>query len=85
MRPKPVNATDMLCIASVVAFDAAVLYFLGIKSLLYLGLGSILGGGIHPLAGHLIAEHYMFLKASRLHSQGVWPARRRCSLALGSV
>ena len=29
--------------------------FLGIKSLVYLLAGSLLGGGLHPMAGHLIA------------------------------
>ena len=35
--------------------DVGVLYFLGIKSLVYLLAGSLLGGGLHPMAGHLIA------------------------------
>ena len=53
---------DYVNIGLVVAFDAVILYFCGIKSLLYLALGSLMGGGLHPMAGHLIAEHYMFLK-----------------------
>lgn len=55
---------DLVNIAIVLGFDAAVLYFWGFKSLLYLLLGSLLGGGLHPLAGHLIAEHYMFVTVS---------------------
>ena len=49
-------------IGVVVAFDALVLYFFGIKSLAYLLCGNIFGGGLHPMAGHLIAEHYTFAK-----------------------
>jgi hypothetical protein len=39
----------------VLGVDAGVLYFWGIKSLVYLLAGSLLGGGLHPMAGHLIA------------------------------
>ena len=53
---------DVVNIAVVLGFDAAVLYFLGIKALAYLLVGVLAGGGLHPMAGHLIAEHYMFLK-----------------------
>ena len=40
---------------------------MGFKSLMYLLIGVVLGGGLHPMAGHLIAEHYMFLKVSQHH------------------
>ena len=53
---------DLVNIAAVVVFDVFVLYFWGIKSLAYLFCGNILGGGLHPMAGHLIAEHYTFAK-----------------------
>ena len=51
-----------MCLSMVLGFDAAVLYFLGVKAMVYLLFGVIVGGGLHPMAGHLIAEHYMFLK-----------------------
>ena len=54
----------MVNVALVVGFDVGVLYFMGFKSLMYLLIGVVLGGGLHPMAGHLIAEHYMFLKVS---------------------
>lgn len=54
----------MVNVALVVGFDAGILYFMGFKSLMYLLIGVVLGGGLHPMAGHLIAEHYMFLKVS---------------------
>ena len=49
-------------IAVVIGFDLAVLYFCGFKALIYLLLGTVMGGGMHPMAGHLISEHYMFIK-----------------------
>jgi len=42
------------------AFDALIVYTLGWKSLFYMVAGSLLGMGIHPVAGHFISEHYMF-------------------------
>ncbi|KAI1751291.1 fatty acid desaturase-domain-containing protein [Xylaria castorea] len=42
------------------AFDAAVLGTLGTRSMLYFVLSSFLAGSLHPLAGHFIAEHYVY-------------------------
>lgn len=46
---------DLVNWALVIGTDVGVLYFLGFKSLVYLLAGSLLGGGLHPMAGHLIA------------------------------
>jgi hypothetical protein len=53
---------DVVNWAFIISTDLAILYFWGFKSLLYLALGSLFAGGIHPLAGHLLAEHYVFEK-----------------------
>ncbi|KAK9826800.1 hypothetical protein WJX81_002217 [Elliptochloris bilobata] len=68
IKPKPVGMADMVNLALVLGFDAAVLYLAGVKALAYLLLGTLLGGGLHPMAGHLIAEHYMFLKGQETYS-----------------
>ncbi len=68
VRPKSPSAADAVNWALVMASNAAVLYFWGFKALVYLFAGSILGGGLHPLAGHLIAEHYMFEKGQETYS-----------------
>lgn len=60
------GTADVVNVALVVGFDAAILYFMGFKALMYLLVGVVLGGGLHPMAGHLIAEHYMFLKVGAL-------------------
>ena len=62
----------MVNVALVIGFDASILYFMGFKALMYLLVGVVLGGGLHPMAGHLIAEHYMFLKVSYLLGLHVW-------------
>ncbi|CAK7274268.1 sphingolipid delta-4 desaturase [Sporothrix epigloea] len=41
-------------------FDFALVYVCGIQPLLYLLLSSFLAGSLHPLAGHFIAEHYVY-------------------------
>lgn len=64
-------------VALVIGFDAGVLYFWGFKALMYLLVGVVLGGGLHPMAGHLIAEHYMFLKVSVTPCACMYPMHHR--------
>lgn len=52
-----VSATNL---AVQVLFDAVVLRTLGGHALLYFLLSSFLAGSLHPLAGHFIAEHYVY-------------------------
>jgi sphingolipid delta-4 desaturase len=42
-----------------IAFDATLLYFFGVNSMLYLLLCTFFAGSIHPTAGHFLAEHYV--------------------------
>jgi len=45
------------------------LYFtIGGKAVAYLALSGFLGAGIHPIAGHFIAEHYVFVKGQETYS-----------------
>ena len=39
-------------------------HLFGLNSLLYFLLSSFLAGSLHPLAGHFIAEHYVYEKVS---------------------
>lgn len=64
IRPKPVGIADVVNWGLVLTFDGALLYTCGFKSLLYLLMGTVFGGGLHPIAGHLIQEHYMFVTVS---------------------
>lgn len=51
-----------------IAFDIVIYYTFGWKSLAYLLLGTMLGLGLHPIAGHFIAEHYVFIKEFETYS-----------------
>lgn len=56
----PITGMHIFNIAAQVVFDYAMVRFAGINALLYLLLSSFLAGSLHPLAGHFIAEHYVF-------------------------
>ena len=60
------GVADAVNFSVVLGFDAVLLYCLGVKALAYLLAGVVFGGGLHPIGGHLIAEHYMFLKVGCL-------------------
>ena len=45
-------------------FDYVILSTMGKQAMLYFLLSSFLAGSLHPLAGHFIAEHYVFDPAS---------------------
>jgi len=56
----PIKATYWEAINTVTTIltDFLVLHYFGGKALVYLLLSSVLGSGVHPLAGHFVAEHY---------------------------
>lgn len=62
VNPKPVTAMEILNAGVQVAFDLLLYLLWGAKPVVYLIAGSCLAMGIHPISGHFIAEHYMFLK-----------------------
>lgn len=68
IRPKPLTMLEVINMVIQFSFDAVVLYFLGVKSLVYLISGTFLAMGIHPMAGHFISEHYMFVKGYETYS-----------------
>ena len=70
LRPMFVNPKDpafgeFVNYAVQVAFDLLVYNFYGGWGVAYLVLGTLLGMGIHPVAGHFIAEHYVMSEGPR--------------------
>ena len=60
MNPRMMSKLEALNFLIQITTDVLVIYYLGPKSLFYMIAGSLLGMGIHPVAGHFISEHYMF-------------------------
>ena len=68
LNPKTPGVWEVSNLIAQLSFDAALIYFMGWKALIYLVLSTFLGGGMHPIAGHFIAEHYVFLKGQETYS-----------------
>ncbi|OWM91244.1 sphingolipid delta(4)-desaturase DES1-like [Punica granatum] len=60
LKPKPPGSWEFINFAIQIALDAAMVHFWGWKSFMYLILSTFVGGGMHPMAGHFISEHYVF-------------------------
>lgn len=56
----PLTKIHYLNIAVQLAFDLALYKLTSFNAILYLLLSSFLAGSLHPLAGHFIAEHYVY-------------------------
>ena len=68
LRPKPIQFLELINMVVQFAFDAAVVYFLGVKPLVYMMGGTLLATGLHPMAGHFISEHYVFKEGYETYS-----------------
>eukprot|EP00039_Didymoeca_costata_P018958 m.335700 g.335700 ORF g.335700 m.335700 type:complete len:353 (+) comp17656_c0_seq1:50-1108(+) len=59
LNPKVPGRWEYINFALLFATDLAVFTLMGPKSLFYLICGTLLGMGVHPVAGHFVAEHYI--------------------------
>ena len=60
VNPKPKTTIEIINIVYIIAVNAMIAYFWGVSSLLYLLISTYFGMGLHPCAGHFIAEHFVF-------------------------
>ncbi|XP_059229948.1 sphingolipid delta(4)-desaturase/C4-monooxygenase DES2 isoform X2 [Mustela nigripes] len=68
VHPKAVTRMEVLNALVQLATDAALFALWGLKPVVYLLASSLLGLGLHPISGHFVAEHYMFLKGHETYS-----------------
>jgi sphingolipid delta-4 desaturase len=68
VRPKKPYFIDIMNNVFIVFTDIVVFHFCGVRGLLYLVLSTLLGMGFHPVAGHFIAEHYVFNEGFETYS-----------------
>ena len=68
VRPKPPSKLEILNAVIQIVFDFLIVYFCGFKALYYLTAGTILALGLHPMATHFVAEHYMFDRGTETYS-----------------
>jgi sphingolipid 4-desaturase/C4-monooxygenase len=60
VNPKPPGVDELMNAVVVISFDLFIVFYWGPGALIYLLLSTLLGGGLHPVAGHFIAEHFVF-------------------------
>jgi sphingolipid 4-desaturase/C4-monooxygenase len=68
VHPKKPSRSEVLNLLLQLGFNLAVLYFWGGKALAYLPVSSLIVMGLHPIAGHYIAEHYEFQRGQETYS-----------------
>lgn len=68
IKPKNPGFWEFMNWSIVIGFDLAWGYAFGWKAPFYLFLSTYLGSGLHPVAGHFIAEHYVFIKGQETYS-----------------
>jgi sphingolipid delta-4 desaturase len=67
-NPKEPGKWEFINITAVIIFDLTIGYFFGVAGVCYLVFGTLLGMGIHPVAGHFISEHYVMNKGQETYS-----------------
>jgi sphingolipid delta-4 desaturase len=72
VSPKAPDVPTVINFLWCALFDFAIYHFWGGKALTYLISGSLLGMGLHPVAGHFIAEHYVFSAGHETYSYYGW-------------
>ncbi|URD79076.1 Sphingolipid Delta4-desaturase (DES) [Musa troglodytarum] len=68
LKPKPPGLWEFANLMIQLALDVSLLHFWGWKSFAYLILATFVGGGMHPMAGHFISEHYVFSPQQETYS-----------------
>jgi len=68
IKPKKPGFWEAVNWSCCLVFACGIGSLWGSKALVYLMLSSFLGSGLHPVAGHFIAEHYVWIKEQETYS-----------------
>ena len=68
MRPKKPMKLDILNTVVILCTDALIVYYISPWAVFYLVISTLLGMGFHPVAGHFISEHYVFVEGHETYS-----------------
>lgn len=68
VRPKKPMKLDILNTVTIIITDSLIAYFISPWAVFYLVISTLLGMGFHPVAGHFIAEHYVFVEGAETYS-----------------
>lgn len=68
VQPKAPSFWEFVNIGLCLSFNVVIYASMSGWALTYLVFGSLLGMGIHPVAGHFISEHYMFAPGHETYS-----------------
>jgi sphingolipid delta-4 desaturase len=60
--PKALNVLEIINFFAVMLSNYLIYTYVGPYALLYLLISGFIGVGLHPMAMHVIAEHYEFVK-----------------------
>ncbi len=73
IRPLKMDKWQVINLLAQLAFIIPFTMWVGGYGLLYLGLSMFFAGGLNPLAGHFISEHYVFKEGQETYSYyGFW-------------
>jgi len=68
VNPKAPGKWEFINYGVCIVFDFIIAQLFGLSGLLYLVFGTLLGMGLHPVAGHFIAEHYVMHEGQETYS-----------------
>jgi len=71
--PLKYNKAEKIGWAIQIPFNLFVFFYLGSKPFIYMLASNLLGLGLHPMSGHFISEHYVFLPGAKNSSSRTSP------------
>ncbi|MGB0521694.1 MAG: fatty acid desaturase [Flammeovirgaceae bacterium] len=73
VKPLKLTKWQLINILAQLCFMVSFIFFFGWQPIIYLLLSIFFSGGLHPISGHFIAEHYVFEEGQETYSYyGFW-------------